>query len=415
MSFIINNQISFSDSANIDAFGRLRVSEPFNLFNYGSTVSSGASYFEDYRSGGTLTFNQNTSDITFSVTSSGNRLLREQHGYNIYQPGKSQLILLTGVFGTPTANVTKRMGYFNDNDGLFFASTGGTGTFGVVLRTSTSGAVVDTFIPQSQWNIDTLDTGSTLNPSGIHFDITKANIFIINFQWLGVGRVVYALDLDGQIIPVHQILNANKNTEVYMKTGTLPVRYEVTSQGGSDNTFRQICASVISEGGQDEIGYPLSISNGLTTRTFASRQAVISVRLAPLLNSQTNRTKAIPTSIELFTNTATINAYWELVLQKGYLGESNLGGSPTWTPLSGSSNPLEYSINGTTVIGGEVIDSGFLSVTNQAGIKTAVSIPSSKAFIANNYSGNTSDYLHLVITPSASSSWAGKISLLAQY
>jgi hypothetical protein len=413
MSFIINNQVSFSDSPNIDAFGRLRVSEPFNLFNYGSTVTSGSSYFEDYRSGGTLTFNQNTSDVTFSVTTSGNRLFREQHGYNVYQPGKSQLVLLTGIFGTLTSGVIKRMGYYDDNDGLFFASTGGTGTFGVVLRTSTSGAPVDTFIPQSQWNLDTLNTGSTLNPSGIHLDLTKANIFIINFQWLGVGRVVYALDLDGQIIPVHQILNANKNTAVYMKTGSLPVRYEVLSTGGSDNTFRQICASVISEGGQDEIGFPFSFSNSLTTRTFSARQSVISVRLSSLFNSQTNRTKAIPTSVELFTNTTTVNAYWELILQRGYLGENNLGGSPTW--ISGASTPIEYSVNGTTVTGGEVIDSGFLSTTNQAGVRTAVSITPGKSFIANNYSGNTSDYLHLVITPSANSSWSGKISLLAKY
>jgi hypothetical protein len=190
MSFILNNEISFADSPNLDAFSRLRVSEPFNLFNYGSTVTSGSSYFEDFKSGGTLTFNQNTSDVTFSVTTNGNRVFREQHGYNVYQPGKSQLILLTGIFGTPTSNVIKRIGYYDDFDGLFFASTGGTGTFGVCLRTSTSGVPVDTFIPQSQWNIDTLNTGSTLNPSGIHLDLTKANIFIINFQWLGVGRVV---------------------------------------------------------------------------------------------------------------------------------------------------------------------------------------------------------------------------------
>lgn len=415
MSFILNNEIKFSDSPNLDAFGRLRVSEPYNLFNYNAILTSGSTFFEDFKSGGTLTYNQNTSDITFSVTSSGNRLLREQHGYNIYQPGKSQLIFLTGIFGTPTTNVTKRMGYYDDNDGLFFALTGGSDTFGVVLRTSTSGIAVDTFIPQSQWNIDTLNTGNTLNPSGIHLDVTKANIFVINFQWLGVGRVVFGLDLDGQLIPVHQILNANKNSSVYMKSGTLPVRYEVTSQGGSDNTFRQICSSVISEGGQDELGFPLSVSNGLTTRTFTNRQSVISVRLSSLFNSQNNRAKAIPTSIELFTNTATVNAYWELVLQRGYLGENSLGGGPTWTALSGASNPIEYSVNGTTVTGGEIIDSGFLSTTNQAGVRTAVSITPGKSFIANNYSANTSDWLHLVVTPSASSAWSGKISLLVKY
>ncbi len=179
---------------------------------------------------------------------------------------------------------------------------------------------------------------------------------------------------------------------------------------------KYILSADVSRGdGKDELGFPYSVSNGLTTRTFTNRQSVLSVRLSEQLNFQTNRAKLIPTSIELFTSTATVNAYWELVLQRGYLGENNLGGGPTWTSLSGSTSPIEYSRNGTTVSGGEVIDSGFLSTTNQSGVRTAISLIPGKNFLANNYSGNTSDWLHLVVTPSASSSWSGKISLLAKF
>lgn len=412
MSFILNNEISFGDSQNLDAFGRLRISQPETIFSFTPDITSGSSFFETFLSGGSVSYNQDKSDITFSVSSNGDRTLRQQHGYNFYQAGKSQLINLTGIFGTPTTNVIKRMGYYDDEDGLFYQLSGS--TFGVVLRNSTSGSIVDTFIPQSDWNMDTLNTASTLNPSGIHLDVTKANIYIIEFQWLGTGRVIFAINLDGINIPIHQINNSNINSSVYMKTGSLPVRYELLSTGGSDSTFKQICSTVISEGGQDLQGFPFSVSNGLTTRTFAARQVVISLRLSSLFDGTKNKGRVLPTSIELFTNTATVNAYWELVLQKGYLGQNNLGGSPTWVSTS-TNSPIQYSVNGTTVLSGETIDSGFLSTTNQSGVRNIVSITPGKSFLALNYSGNTSDWLHLVVTPSVNSTWAGKISVLAIY
>ena len=408
MSYIFNNQISFSDSPNLDSFGRLRVSDPQNLFSSTLVVDSGSTVYETYTLSGSATYNSSHSDVTFSVNANnGARVLREQHGYNVYQPGKSQLILLTGVFGTGVTNTKKYMGYYNDNDGLMFMYSGT--TFGLNLRTSTSGSPVESFVPQSSWNIDTLISGSTLNPSGYHLDTTKTNIYIINFQWLGVGRVIYALDLDGVIIPVHQILNANNKTSVYMSTGTLPVRFEVSSQGGSDNTFKQICASVISEGGQELVERVNVVSNGLTTRTFSTRRSVISTRLSDTYAGKTNRTTIIPLRTEIFTNTSTINAYWELVLTKGYLGENNLGGTPTWVGLNGT--PIEYSVNGTTVTGGTVIDSGFVSTTNQAGVRTTSTTFIGKDFLSLNYSGGTSDWLHLVITPSANSTWGGTLTL----
>jgi hypothetical protein len=411
MSFIINNEIQFADSTNLDAFSRLRVSEPFNIFSSSLVNSSGDTNFESYVSGGSITYNSDKSEIQFTVTNIGDRVLMEQHGYNFYQPGKSQLIITTGVFGTPTPNVVKRIGYYNDSDGLFFQCSGT--TFGINLRTSTSGSIVDTFIPQSEWNIDTLNTGSTLNPSGKHLDITKTNIYIIQFQWLGVGRCIYALDIDGVIQPVHALLNANNKFEVYMATGSLPIRYEVISEGGSDSTFKQICSSVISEGGQEDFGYLHSISNGLTTRTFSTKQSVISARLSPFLNNKINRIKVEPIIVDIFTTTTTVNAYWELILQRGYLGESNLAGSPTWVDLDKSG--IEYSVNGTTTSGGTVIDSGYISTSVQAGNRTGGSVLKSNDFLSLNMSGDTSDYLHLVITPSTNSSWSGKIGLKSKY
>jgi hypothetical protein len=413
MSYILNNEVRFSDSPNIDAFGRLRTSEPYNLFNSTSVITDGSIGYETVLGGGaTTTYNQSKSEVQFNVTGGTGSICREQHGYNYYQPGKSQLVLLTGIFGATVSDVTKRMGYYNNDDGLFF-ELGATGAFGVTLRTSTSGTPVNIFYEQSTWNIDTLIIGNPLNPSGIHLDVSKTNIFIINFQWLGVGRIVFGLDLNGIIIPIHQILNANNKTEVYMKTGNLPVRYEVISSGGTDSTFKQICAAVISEGGQDDFGFLHTVSNALSTRTFSTRQSVISVRLSNSFFSQANRVKARPYNFELVTTTATVNAYWELVLQRGYSGENSLGGAPTWLGLTGS--PFDYTVTGTTVTGGTIIDSGFIKTSSQTGESVSSVIVDPKIFMSMDKSGTISDWLHLVITPSTSSSWAGKLTLRGEY
>jgi len=412
MSFIFNDEIKFSDSPNLDAFSRLRVSEPFALFTSAHDITSGDTQFETIKIGsGNITYNSDKSEMQFSVTSSGDTVIRQQHGYNFYQPSKSQMFILTGIMGTPTVGVNKKIGYFDDRDGLFFQYSGL--TLGVVLRTSTSGSIVNTFIPQSDWNIDTLNTGSTLNPSKIHYDPTKTNIYLGYFQWLGVGRVIYGLDIDGVLVPIHEILNGNNKTEVYMRTGSLPVRYELESVGGSDNTFKQLCSSVISEGGQEDYGYTFKISNGLTTKTIASRQSVLSIRLSNLFYGKTNRSVCFPVKIELITTTASVNAEWELIYQKSHLNENNLGGSPTWTALPNS--PLEYSVNGTTVVGGTAIDSGYVYTTTQQGDKTSSNVVLNKTTLNLNYSGNTSDWLHLVVTPNNSSAWAGSIIMKALY
>lgn len=137
---------------------------------------------------------------------------------------------------------------------------------------------MDTFIPQSSWNIDKLD-GTGI--SGKTLDITKSQIFLIDFQWLGVGRVRFALDIDGRITPIHEVNNANSLGIVYMKTPTLPVRYEVVNTGTSTSTttLEQICCSVSSEGGYQIPGIEFSAGHGITRRAVTARVPILAIRL----------------------------------------------------------------------------------------------------------------------------------------
>lgn len=88
--------------------------------------------------------------------------------------------------------------------------------------------VVETRIPQSSWNIDKLDgTG----PSGLTLDLTKMQMWFVDYAWYGAGTIRWGLRAtDGTIVYVHKLANNNVNSEAYMRSGNLPARYETSTK-----------------------------------------------------------------------------------------------------------------------------------------------------------------------------------------
>jgi hypothetical protein len=83
---------------------------------------------------------------------------------------------------------------------------------------------VDTKIKQSDWNLDTMDG---LGPSGYNLDLTKMQMFYIDYSWYGAGYIRWGLrGVDGNIKYVHKLANNNVNAEAYMRSGNVPARYE---------------------------------------------------------------------------------------------------------------------------------------------------------------------------------------------
>jgi len=97
------------------------------------------------------------------------------------------------------------------------------GTGATVINTIMS-KTVNTRIPQSQFNIDRLDgTG----PSGYNLDLSKMQMWYIDYSWYGAGFVRWGIrGTDGNVIYCHKMLNNNSNYEAYMRSGNLPARYE---------------------------------------------------------------------------------------------------------------------------------------------------------------------------------------------
>jgi hypothetical protein len=102
------------------------------------------------------------------------------------------------------------------------AYRGATSDYVIISKT------VDTKYPQSTWNIDKCDgTG----PSGYNIDLTKMQMFYMDYSWYGAGFIRWGFrGPDGNVFYVHKVVNNNVNTEAYMRSGNLPARYESESR-----------------------------------------------------------------------------------------------------------------------------------------------------------------------------------------
>lgn len=349
------------DQAATDAFGRFRVSTPFAELGLKQIYDSNPLFYDNAETSGTGTstsHNTNQASTTLSVTAStaGTRV-QQSKLRGVYQPGKGFLVLMTAVIGGSESGITKRMGYYDDNNGLFLQHKDG--TLSVVRRTYTSGSAVDTIIAQSSWNIDTMDgTG----PSGKTIDMTKTNIFVIDFEWLGVGRVRFGFNIDGHTYYVHELLNANSLTLVYMQNPNLPIRYEISNDGtGGAESLTSICASLISEGGTDDVEKSTYVSRGGTSISLANQDLytpIISIRL----KSAQVSTRINPTSVDIFATSAD-NYEWRLFLNPTIAGTDAV----SWVDVTNSS--LQYDVsrdNTNTLTGGYVVAGGYGSSTNQS-------------------------------------------------
>jgi hypothetical protein len=237
----------------LDAFGRLRVSNPLTIFDSKNIMSKNNLFDESLTGGGTVSYTANKSTVNLNVTqASGDKTIRQSKRVMSYQPGKSLLIFNTFVMNTLTANLKQKVGFFDANNGIFFYADGT--TLKIVRRTYTSGSAVDTEISQSSWNGDKLNgTGA----SGFTLDPTTSNILFIDVEWLGVGSVRVGFVINGQLITAHTFNNANSLTTVYMQTANLPIRYEIEAAAALSSgtyTLQQICSSCISEGGYSPSG-----------------------------------------------------------------------------------------------------------------------------------------------------------------
>jgi len=354
----LTTAISTSGTTSNDAFGRLRVSNPYTLFESSHRYVDNGEWVESTAAGGSSAFNADAGLLDMTVTTaSGSQVLRETKKVFNYQPGKSLLAILSFNFEEAKNNLRQRIGYFGAENGLYL-ELNSTNEPSFVKRSSVTGSLVNTEVSKTDWNIDTLDGNG---PSGITLDLSKVQIVWFDFEWLGSGTVRCGFVIDGVFIHCHSFQHANVTSGTYITTACLPLRVELTNTDttASSSTLKQICTTVISEGGYEIRGNAAEAKLPIGS----PRDLTVASTVYPLISLRLKSTRldgiAILDSLNVLGISNNANYCWEIVQ-----GGTTSGG--TWVTNS-SSSLVEYNITATSYSlgAGEVLTAGYSVGSNQ--------------------------------------------------
>lgn len=362
----VRSSISFADTSSIDGFARLRVSNPTTLFDSKQIFDNAPLFWDDEEVSGTGTTSTHSTDrasstLLVAASTAGKRVRQTYQSFN-YQPGKSQLVLMTGVLDCSGggAGITRGFGLFNDDNGLFLRDNEETIEF--VRRTSSSGSAVDNAVAQASWNKDKMDgTG----PSSVTLDSSKTQILFIDFEWLGVGRVRMGFVIDGIPIICHEFDNANVLDVVYMSTPNLPLRYEIENDGtGVESEIEHICTTIISEGGSSDNGilrYNSTANTQIQANSAGTIYTICAIRLKTAYIGATVKIKAI----SMITDT-TDDFEWLLILNP------DVANAVTFNDETNSS--VQFAIGNTgggasnsTLTNGTILSGGVVKASGSTG------------------------------------------------
>jgi hypothetical protein len=391
--FVVNyDESAAAYSPTVDAFGRARVSQPETIFE--SNFISGGTQEErkdpifwsesiTNNSGAASSVHSlDNAEITLSA-GQNDTIIRQTKQMFSYQPGKSQVGNFTGKLGSGGNGITSRIGFYDGANGLYFENKDGIP--GVCIEKN--GVV--TRIDQSDWNVDPMDgTGN----SGLTVDFDNNQIYWIEYEWLGVGGVGFAIFINRALYYVHwQNFANNSNDGAYIPNPNLPIRYSVSNTGSTVANLTQICSTVFSEGGVKPLGQIRSQSIGTTSGSeiqagvVGTDYAVCSIRL-----KDTHLMKTVkPTNISVLMTT-TGNIQWSLQLNP------TLSGGLSYVDVKNSAVQFAAGApSGTTITErGTTIAKGYISNDLESLVTDINSLYSLGAEI-----DGTRDELVLVVNP----------------
>ena len=352
-----------------DLFGRLKVSNPFTLFDSTHRYSQDGD-FDDVVLGAGSTVGIITAQSTATLgigTTAGCSIVRESKRVFSYQPGKALQVLQTFVMAPTKPNLTQRVGYASSENGVFLeqaTNSSGITTNYWVMRTGKSGITTEIRVPQSEWNVDRYDgvgVGTTAsNPSAHLLDLTKAQLMFTEYEWLGVGAVRCGfVDLGGNFHISHVFNHANTIDTVYMTTASLPIRYEILNTGitTSPSTMKQICVSIQSNGGYEK-RVALDVVRNTTPVNVAAGQAFIplmSIRLTP------GREDAIiiPHEFNILPDSTNPTTFEVALIKNATLTNASFASTTTSSPN------VQVDFAATAMTGGIIVKNDYVTSTNK--------------------------------------------------
>jgi hypothetical protein len=384
---------SFGDSGDVSAFGRLRVASTRLLGEFRTHYGTlgPVEIITKFENGGSQTVNLTNANTLINVTNeNGSRALRQTRQYHPYIPGTTNLGFITFCFGERKENVQQMVGMFDDSNGIFFRMNGTIPE--MVIRKN---GVDNEIVTQDQWNVDKFDGTGT---SGITLDFSKAQILVIDYQWLGVGRVRVGFNIDGKLIYCHYFSHTNIITEPYSFQPSLPVRWEIknTDTTTLGSSMMCICYAVYVEGVDSETGFENSVSTGTTSVSITSNDinyGILAVRLKNTVNSKPVRALARLKEWDIITDQL-IN-YKVMILPDS----TPIEGTPTWnsaTPTGWCEYISNYTLTSFAPTNSIILFDGYAAGSSNKDLTQSKGIDIRSAAIYQNYDSSNSMVLAIV-------------------
>lgn len=285
-----------------DLFSRQRVTSVSTLFDCHASFDI-SSYHIDHMTAGNAAIVHNAANAIYELSISGatgSRAVRQSHEYMLYQPGKTQLVYITFVpsLESNLSGCVARIGLFDDyrdktqevttppkvSMGHFIEISGN--EWSIVERSNSSDNSENVIkVPQSQWNIDTLNGNRDTSPSGILLGkIGETHLMVIEKQWLGVGVTRIGFIINARLIYVHAFYQ-RPYQRPYHRLNKLPVRWEIEALTTvPKRTLAAICATVQVEGNYIPMGslYSMPPLYSKIPITIAARTATFPTVLCAL-------------------------------------------------------------------------------------------------------------------------------------
>ena len=380
---------SFFNPIQSDAFGRLRVSEPYTLFDSFHRYQDNGLFSDSTASGGTTSQNSNASTISMSVnTTNGSYVKRETNKVFAYQPGKSLQVLNTFVMNTPKVNLRQRIGYFSVDNGIFLEQNGT--VLSLVRRTKSGGTVQEYRVNQADWNANSMIVSGS---STLYID--RAQIFWMDIEWLGVGSVRCGFVINGEFIHCHTFNHANTIDPIttlamnttYMGTAVLPIRMEIENTGitNSASTMKLICSTVISEGGYNESGRATAVGHSIGAGYDVHSANILYPIFSMRLKSNRLDGLVLPKTFGLSV-TGNVNYRWMIVK-----GAVTAGG--TWIDV-GSNSSVEYNLTATSMTSVPQLEMGYIINSNQSSVSPSLAnLPFKYQLERNSFTANATEFI----------------------
>lgn len=337
MAYIFNNSVKYSDGPNLDAFGRLRTAAVQNLVDIKHVYDKNPLQVNEVTAGtATSVFSQEFARVRMSTSNNNDLVIRQTKTHPIYQPGKSQLWEASMSNFQLETNIIKRVGSFDSTtvspynsvfDGFFLESNGVTNE--ISFQIWRSGTTVYSAVT-TVWD------NTVFDPINIDWSLTQ--LVTADYQWLGVGRMRFGLNLSGQTIYFTEHNCSNNEANVYMSSPNQPIRYEIRQVGAGSGYFDMLCSQTSTEGALNGLYSTVAVDHSTVTTlsTQDTKYPFIGYRLKQAyhaVTSQYNSLSVLNTSNDNYLLTVEFNP--------------TLSSAATWVDIPNS--PFQYSIfTGTT-------------------------------------------------------------------